>query len=487
MNLGNPYDASIAPLPGKGRWLSDVAKRRVKLLAWSLVVLLIGAVLLVAVMRMRGPTPEQQAALEVLRVPLPPLQGKDGAVAAWLFDYEVPAKDWPSAFRALRRYHFSYFELADGDQDNREADRLPHPLRVYPQRRRPGPDSDGLCAEPRSSCLAAVRRDPARTDALLREHASTLKASLDLAGYDGFRYRETQLPMVSLPSFGGARELVRTHFAAQFARGDHHAALAALCADTRTWRRNAESADTLIGAMVFSTYVANDLLLMGEILAEMPASESLPAVCVHALAPVRASESSLCEAMRGEFDFQVESRAFIRAMASKRGIAEQFVVGTIDDDGMSAKLAPSYARYCGSAIRKLQIEDRSVNELPASSVSCDGPEFVGDPAGCVLVGLTNVDLFQKYANRRTDALAKLALMRTVVWLRTQPPDTASWPALLPKRPASLGLKREPKISADGARISIVLLDQSRDEEFSLPLRPSTQTGAPSPASPPDGD
>ena len=70
-------------------------------------------------------------------------------------------------------------------------------------------------------------------------------------------------------------------------------------------------------------------------------------------------------------------------------------------------------------------------------------------------------------------------MRTVVWLRETSDDASAWPALLPKRPASLGLKREPKISADGARISIVLLDQSRDEEFSLPLRPATAAITPS--------
>lgn len=433
--------------------------------------LLLGSAVFVTAVRLRGPTPEQRAALDILRVPPKPVVGRDGAVAAWLFDYDVPAKDRSSAFQELRRYHFAYFELVDADKDNRAAERLPHPLRPYPERSRPAPDSDGLCPERGPGCLAEVRRDPARTEALLREHASTLQASLDLADYDGFRYRETLLPMVSLPRYGGARELVLTHFAAQFAQGDHHAALAALCADTRIWRRNAEDADTLIGAMVFSAYVTNDLLLMGEMLAELPTSDSVPAVCGLAVAPGRASESSLCEAMRGEFDYYVKSRALIREMASKRGIAEQLVVGTIDDDGMAAKIAPTYARYCGPAIRKLQIEDRSVHESRVSSVSCTGSEFIGDPAGCVLVGLTSVDLFPKHANRRADALAQLALMRTFVWLRETSNEPAAWPALLPKRPASLGLKREPKISPDGAWISIPLLDTSREKEFSLALRP----------------
>jgi hypothetical protein len=82
-----------------------------------------------------------------------------------------------------------------------------------------------------------------------------------------------------------------------------------------------------------------------------------------------------------------------------------------------------------------------------------------------------------YVNRRTDLAAALALMRTVLWLRVQSPDPRSWPVLLRQRPAELGLRRQPTISADASRIAIPLLDTSRNAEFSLALHPGRQSAA----------
>ncbi len=476
MSSDSPYDSPQAAPPA-GPWLSATARRRLKWFGWITTLALLGLFLLVAALRSTGPTAKQQAALAVLREPLAPLQGRDGATAAWLFDHVVPEKDWPAAFAELRRYHFEYSALADHGK-KQQAERLPHPLRSYPERSVPAND-EGICEKGGEGCLEFVREDLRRADGLLVKHGDALQASLALARYDGFRFRETQVPMARLPTFGGDRGLVLTHFAAQFARGERTGSIDALCSDIHARRRHAEEADTLVSALVFSSYVRNDLLLLGDMLAEMPAGQALSPACMAALVPVRPAEPSLCEAMRGEFDFSVRKSEKMASWAAGQGVATGWAAGSIDTENYVSRLAPAYAHFCSATVQQAQGDDLPIVASIPESTLCGPLDYIGDPVGCMLSELTPMDQFAKYADRRTDFVATIALMRTVVWLRETSDDASAWPALLPKRPASLGLKREPKISADGARISIVLLDQSRDEEFSLPLRPATAAITPS--------
>lgn len=422
-------------------------------------------VLFVAGMRLRGPTAEQAAALRVLQEPIPPVRGRDGSDAIWLLPYDVPSERRAAAADQLR----DYFDRRDAlivAKRTEEAARLPNPMAAFERLPQTNSQTPGLCPEKTSDCLARVHAMPEQFDETLRQHEAGLRRALELADYDGFRHGLTISSSSELPQLAPYRLLVRTHFARQFDLGRTHAAMAGLCRDIAGWRRLGADHDHLVGSMVAVAYAKNDLTLMAEMLADWPASTELPRECGNALAAFADAEKGVCLPAKTEFRM-VESawkRELIAGIDNRTGkvLAEM----AIDEDQALAVVAPNFARFCWADAVRMADRDRAWRPQPRS---CSVGERIADPVGCVLVQIAGEMDMERYANRRIDFGAQLALMRTVVWLRAQSLDPASWPALLPKRPASLGLKREPKISADGLRISIPLLDTSRDEEFSLAL------------------
>jgi hypothetical protein len=119
--------------------------------------------------------------------------------------------------------------------------------------------------------------------------------------------------------------------------------------------------------------------------------------------------------------------------------------------------------------------DRSARELPGATPECTGLEWATRPTDC-LIGEVSVSNWADYVDRRTDLAAELALMRTWLWLRAQDPDPAAWAALLPKRPAALGLRREPRVDLAAGKLEIDLLTRV-DKTYALPLPRIDAAGA----------
>ena len=78
-----------------------------------------------------------------------------------------------------------------------------------------------------------------------------------------------------------------------------------------------------------------------------------------------------------------------------------------------------------------------------------------------------MDGLDRYFDRRTDQAAMLALMRTVVWLRDNAASPDEVDAALAHRPDELGLRRAARYDREHDRLSIPLLDQSREKDFVL--------------------
>jgi hypothetical protein len=406
-------------------------------------------------LRMRGPDPAQQAALDTLAVPTPPVAGRDASDSLWLLEYDVPADKRAEAIAGLHHYHAQADALrAQGEAE--QADALPDPLAAYPKF--PSiEDSPALCALGDADCLAVVRRDPAATEALLQAHQHGLDAALAVTAHDGFRLGISPTLTSPIPSFNSQRRLVPTYFAHRFSADDPDTVLTGLCADLAGWRRIGADNDTLIGSMVGAAYAGHDVQQLAALVAQLPAGRPLPAQCTAALAPSAPNEYDLCPAVRGEFRMMRNiSRAGMDPDHANRP-SDWFLAMTLDPDHIEATLAPGFAFMCSDAARAAPREDRALVVPPELQAGCGRAEKVFDPVSCVIADLVVGTQFGKYADRRSDLAAKLALMRTALWLAST--DADPWPRAqrLRERPAELGLRREATLSPDGRQLSIALL------------------------------
>jgi hypothetical protein len=419
----------------------------------------------VAVVRWRGPSTEQRAALELMRQPTPPVRGKDGSDALWLLSHDVPAAKASEAARQLRDYHERFNALMN-EGEEAAANALANPLSAYREFPKPAGNAH-LCELNEPGCLAKVDADLAAVQRELEPFRGAIAAANELLRHDGLRWNRRPGVYQALPAYNTHRSVVFSQLAWRFASGERLPAMAATCDDIAAWRRLGSDNDMLIGSMVGAAYVRQDLGLLAEMLSKMPADTDLPQNCRVALAPIQDKELDLCPAMRSEF--RVLQGSLVDGAISGKSLSERIAFRTIDQEHLLSLSATQLARFCGATALQAAKKDRPQASSIDTGHGCNGAWRVADPFGCLLAEMASSQGMANYANRRTDLAAALALMRTVVWLRTQSPDPKAWPPLLLQRPAELGLLRQPTISAGGARIAIPLLDRSRDAEFSFAL------------------
>jgi len=444
--------------------------RTIRFIVLTLALLPVLFVVLVVVTRMRGPTEQQQAALELLKPAMPPVKGRDGSDAMWLLGRDVPEAQQAEVAADTRRYLDQAVAVAL-ERGQPEADKLVDPRSRFPEFAAMPSGSSGLCIETTAACLAQVRADRGAVASTLRQNEAGLRSALSFPQHDGVRYGVAVSLQQVLPKFSSQRWLVRMHFASLFADGKQDEALSGLCDDIAGWRRIGGNTDILVGSMVGAAYARQDLMLLSEMLAEMPMDAPLPAACEAALAPTEDYELDVCPAMRSEFRL-IESVVNREMSASAENpSARAFLKAAVDSDHVLAVAAPSYAQYCDGRLLQAARQDKPSASIGLVAANCQVFDRLADPIGCYLAEASENNNRSGYADRRTDLAAALALMRTVLWLRAQSVDTSTWPDWLRQRPASLGLRRQPTISGDGKRISIPLLDKSRDPAFSLVIQP----------------
>jgi hypothetical protein len=416
--------------------------------------------------------PERVRALEVLAEPMPPVAGRDASDALWLLDHDVPREQHARVAAEVRAYLDARMKLREAGDKN-AAKRLHDPRSRFARY----PDlgkSPGLCQEMMDSCLAHVRKDPAATAASLRTHAKALQARLAFAEHDGVRYGvldDELTPPINLQG------LVLTGFAARFAAGETDAALAGTCAHLGGWRRLGGDTDMMEGIVMGAAYVIQDVRLLAQMLAELPVDHPLPAECTAALAPTAPVEYDVCPVIRREFRALPRMLEQTKRDARPGNLVERALTATFNPHHVAAVQAPRYARYCGEDMLRHAQAARPARDVPRPALRCGSLERLVHPFDCsqALLRRGMDGDYDAFVDRRTDQAQALALMRTLLWLRAQSPVVEDWPGLLAQRPASLGLRSEPRIDAAG--LSIPRLYTRNWKRTELAIRPPAKTDA----------
>jgi hypothetical protein len=426
-----------------GKWLFRVLVALAILVPLAVVGFFVG-------MRHVGPTPAQQAALQLMTAPNPPVQGHDASDALWLLDYDVPVEKWPEVAAATRRYLDGKARGSVTGADPRVA------FARYPE-----PPPDAPCQRRDDGCLAWVTEHRAEVGAMLDANKAGLDAARALAAYDGFRMGVPASLALDFPRLNSRRPLVLAEIAYRFASGERLSAVESVCRDIAGWRRIGGNADHLLVSMLGVHNVQADLKLFADMLAKMPKETELPEECGAALESSAPYEFELCPAVRYEYAAVKDVREAAKHAPPDEGGPPHWA---IDWNNFEAMAAQAYAPYCEAAAAQAARADQRL--LPPPLPSCGKWRRLADPYGCVLADIGGMS-FNKFFDRRADQAQMLALARAVVWLRTAAEGPAEVESVLAQRPKDLGLVREPRYDAKQDRISIPLYDTRRETRFEV--------------------
>ncbi len=337
-----------------------------RIVIWMFVVVPLLYVLFVLGMRLVPPTPEQRRALALLEAPTPPVAGRDGTDAMWVFGHDVPVSRQAEIGKAYREYLAA--RAAPG------AAAMVDPLASFPAFPKVPRDGESVCADHAAGCLAHVRENQSKVREILAAHQPFLQAALALGQFDGLRYGMLPTPEFEIPNLDGANRLARTHFAYEFVAGRPAEAIDGLCRLTAGWRRLGGNSDYLIASMIGAGAVRQHLQLLADMLAAFPVESAVPAACEDALAPTRDEELTLCPAMRTEFRFMRRASAEMGGGPASDGLLAQPWI--VDRKNADAMLAEALAPFCTPPFLEAARADRSVTALmppPPSVRRCAGP------------------------------------------------------------------------------------------------------------------
>lgn len=313
------------------------------------------------------------------------------------------------------------------------------------------------CGSRTPDCLARVRADPQR---FIDGHAghSGLHARQDqLADYDRF---DSPFPAVGdpllmpVPRYQLLMEGSSAH-ALAFVQGDTAVALAGSCRSLQLGRRLMHGGGTLLDSMIGAASVQVNAQLLADMLVELPADQSLPAVCDAALQPLATDEQSLCRAMQGEFA--------LNERAIDASLRQGATVLMLDRTQTRARIAQNFAWACGTAATRALAEDAPAQRSGEQpwDVRC-----LANWIGCTLASI-NGPAYQDYAARSQDSAALVRLLGAQRWLRQQPDAPAQALARLPAQWRSPS--RVPTLSADGRRLQVPRRQQGATKELTSML------------------
>jgi hypothetical protein len=283
----------------------------------AIALLLLAAVLWAAARLMPLSAP-QRAAIAMLEQ-TPEHEGGNAFGLLWTLSHAVPEDriDAVLAEEARRITQFRTVPLEPG-MNSEPVDRARDD---YPELDVTEADRALFCGERDASCLARVENDPEAYRALIDRHAPRLQRIDALSDYghldQPWRYAFDASHTPPLAGLGDTR----TRDALLFVEGRIDEALTHSCRAIDSWRRLGRSADSLILRLIANAYaIRHHGVQLAEMLARLPAEQSLPSICDQALTPPEPAELSLCNAMRGEFEVASDANRFILA-ANGDGLA----------------------------------------------------------------------------------------------------------------------------------------------------------------------
>lgn len=432
-----------------------------------LVVAAVGAGL-IAASRMRAPTVEQQAALELLVSPSPP-RGSNAYPALLLLPYDVPAAKL-EALAAAESQRFNRTPVGAGFE-----------LRVPHQDLAVGVAKPANCNWRDSGCLEQVRQHRDAYAARLQQQAPLLQRARSLGQYGHYRSLMDQRIDTEFPRFQ-VLTAATTHHALQFVDGDVESALTGVCGDVQAWRRLAPTADNLLASMIGSAVIQGSSQLFAEMLESLPVDHPVPLSCTTAFVAPAATELSLCQAMRGEAAMarNFSSAAWTEQQQSLTPLQRAWGGVVYDQRKTEARLAPTYAWACTS-----QARDMVARDVPAlrnaKTRSLWDFECLGNMAGCTLADIA-APAYTSYLQRMQDTGAVIRATGTLLWLRDRRAagDLRPVAELLGEQPESLNSATRPlKLVGEGSMLQVERFDDSHGKSFQLPL-PASLRDAPAP-------
>ena len=437
-------------------------------LAWTACGVLLLAMAVYSIARLRGPADEERAALALLQEsPKPP--GRNAFAALWLLPHDVPEARLADVLAEdVRRFSRTSApgtnaELAESFTSIAEE--------RYPATREP--ERSLYCKWREPDCLARVRADRSAYSRLLDADAALLARVDALSGYGHVRSAFPPRLDAPIPAYSALAYPLTRH-ALAFAEGNAGEALNGVCRDLSTARMLIGHGDNLVSSMIGATMLQGNAALFADMLAELPAGHPVPAACKAALAPPRPDEFSACNAMRGEARFAFGAMRDLAAAELSIGSTWQDRLRPVlfDDEKTIARMAPRYAWYCGDEARAAITADLPTRAPPPRGVNLACAHNI---IGCILadVGAPTMD---DYQHRLQDAGMRLKATSTLLWLR----DGAANDPLaerLARRPQALrSPRRDLRVSEDGASLSIDLFDTRFGPRWQVPL-PASRVGA----------
>lgn len=439
---------------------------------------LLALIVLVAVLwgisRVRGPSPEQRAALELFEQ-MPEPAGRNAWPLLWLLQWDVPASQLEAvAAEDVARFN-ALPPFGDAERGSALAELESVAAARYRDLKPTLADEPASCDLRGGSCLAHVRDD--------REaHAARLAGASDLvdrveALADHDHLDSLVSPLGVLPWLPGL-SLPATRHALWFVDGEHDRALAGSCRIIAGYRRLVTNSDNLLFSMVGVSVIGGESALLAGMLAELPVGHVLPVECDEALAPLQSGELSTCKAMRGEWAMGAEARHWMAGEMSPGGWLVYDPVAT------DALTAARMAWPCSDAADRRRALDLPVS-IPDLPAGLGRLECWANPVGCAL-GDIAAPAYADYEDRALDAAAKIRLLQTLAWMREQASagDIHDVPALLARSPhLPCESQRSFEVSPDGTHLRMSLLhtrfsDDGRDTHWTIPLPPELHAAAP---------
>jgi hypothetical protein len=417
----------------------DRMRRALKILAWVFLALIVIYLLLFTYGRMRGPTPEQEQAIKLLKAQ-PKFDPATNAEAyIWLMTYDVPSdQEAVITSRDVARYN----ALTDAKEIiafKSEAEGKFPKLNMFPE------ELDKFCQEGASqSCLQEISDNRKKVKKLLVDNNAALRKAERIRGYDSY-YTSFETHMAgALPAFHAGHSLLKTHYANLYLDGNHFEAMDKVCRDLRSWRLISMNSDSLITAMIGVSYSRQRMRWLADMVEQMPTDEPIPDSCNQALAPYPAEERFLCKAMQSEYELIENfgtSMNFDRVEESYTNKLTNKLMAVFYSGDLTARgFATTRAEPCLNEAKQMAITDtpvKAISDISNTEYLCDIVEWSANPVGCWFSTQSGTTSFATYRNRPLDLAAQAEATRILLWLRTSKVPYAELQKQFAKRPKDM--------------------------------------------------
>ncbi len=388
-------------------------------------------VIVFAAYRIRGPSRAQRDALALMQKDYRPKEGTNAFPLLWYVEYDVPEGEIAARYDAE-------VNAERAASAARIASNEPPPSHEPDAKKLTEADADAaaLCTRTAEGCLARAREETAAMRAAVARFP-TIEArakAFEAADYLWNDFPPDSPAYITIKSVMAERVWL-TAYALHYVDGDRAGALSGTCAQLGAWRRMHRGTNSLLASMTAIASVDGTAQLFADMLAALPAAESVPDACGRALGPIEEADVDRCAEMSGEFAFVEHSSAWSRAREARLhgswlGRVERWLlVNALQSRGW---VAEQNARYCEASPNGMLAD---VPRPPSAFRRTTQLECISGVYSCILSQIVE-PVFDGYDERTLDYAAHLRLAATLLWLR-EGKNHGPLATTLERRPAEL--------------------------------------------------